>query len=276
MFKGTFHAHSRFDDGREELESYIISAMAKEFKVFGFSAHAPVLIDSEWNMKEEDFDEYVQTTKFLKEKYKEGLEIYTGLETDYYPGCVDWRKKKGIDYTIGAVHFVKSETTGSLMPVDGYRQEFEDTLRDGFSGDVQALVRAYYGQIREMLLNMPPNIVAHLDIIRKNNGNNVFFNENDEYYREEISKTLEIVSLTQVILEVNIGGISRGYVEEPYPSKWILESCLDLDIPVMINSDAHQPDMIDAYYREAVGLLKDIGYSHQRVLYGNEWRDISL
>ena len=92
MTKTTFHTHSRFDDGQEELESYIKAALEKNFQVFGFSAHAPVNFESDWHMKQECFDEYVDTTKLLKEKYKNDIEIYTGLEADYYDGCIDWRK----------------------------------------------------------------------------------------------------------------------------------------------------------------------------------------
>ncbi len=276
MFKSTFHAHSRFDDGQEELESYIRAALAKDFKVFGFSAHAPVNFDSDWNMKQDDFLEYIEATKALKEKYKDSIEIYTGLETDYYMGCTDWRKKKGIDYTIGAVHFLKNEETGRLMPMDGSRQEFEESLKEGFDGNIQALYKAYYSQIRDMLLKMPPNIVAHLDVIRKNNQDNAYFDEEDESYRDEIIKTLDIISLTHTIVEVNTGGIARGYMKEPYPSTWILEACLDMDIPVMVNSDTHHPKTIDYYYEEAVALLKGLGFRRQRILYGNEWRDVSL
>lgn len=276
MFKSTFHSHSRFDDGCGELEPYIISALSKGFGVFGFSAHAPVVFDSDWNMKPESFEEYIRTIGLLKEKYNGIIEIYTGLETDYYPGCIDWRVKNGIDYTIGAVHFLKNDKTGVNMPLDGTREEFEDTLKDGFDNDICSLVKAYYGQIREMLIKMPPNIVAHLDVIKKNNANGRYFDEKDDYYREEVLKTLEIISLSNTIVEVNTGGIARGYMSEPYPSKWILESCMEMDIPVMVNSDSHNPDDIDFLYEETCKLLKSIGYKHQRILYGNEWRNVKL
>lgn len=276
MIKSTFHSHSRFDDGTGELEAYVISAVSKGFKVFGFSAHAPVIFESDWNMKQERFDEYIRTIGHLKEKYKGTIEIYTGLETDYYPGCIDWRIKNGIDYTIGAVHFLRDNRAGTYMPIDGSREEFEDGLKYVFDNDIRSLVKAYFGQVREMLMKMPPNIVAHLDVIKKNNGTGVFFSEEDDYYREEVMKTLEIISLSNTIVEVNTGGISRGYMKEPYPSKWILEVCLDMDIPVMVNSDSHHPDNIDFYYEEAHNLLKGIGYRHQRILSDNEWRDVRL
>ncbi len=276
MIKTTFHTHSRFDDGQEELESYIKAALEKNFQVFGFSAHAPVNFESDWHMKQECFDEYVDTTKLLKEKYKNDIEIYTGLEADYYDGCIDWRKKRGIEYTIGAVHFLVDERTGYNMPIDGTRKEFESTLDVGFGNDIHALIKSYFTEIREMLMKMTPNIVAHLDVIRKNNSNNAFFNEDDDIYREEIFKTLDIISLTNTIIDVNTGGISRGYVKTPYPSIWVLEACRDMDIPVMVNSDCHHPKNIDFYYDEAYAILKSVGINKQRILYKNEWCDVSI
>ncbi|NMA65491.1 MAG: histidinol-phosphatase [Clostridiaceae bacterium] len=276
MFKSTFHSHSRFDDGREELEAYIKSAIEKDFKAFGFSAHAPVLFETDWNMKMDDFEEYVNTIRILKNKYKDKLEIYIGLETDFYKGCIDWRNKKEIDYTIGAVHFLKNDTTGEYMPVDGTAQQFEETLNHGFGRDIKAFVFAYYSKIREMLSLMQPDIVAHLDVIRKNNKEGVYFKEDDEFYKNEVIKTLEVIASTDSIVEVNTGGISRGYVKNPYPSQWVLELCLDMEIPIMVNSDSHHPENIDFYYEETYDLLRSIGFKSQRVLYGNKWRDVSL
>lgn len=276
MTKSTFHTHSRFDDGKEELEDYVKAALEKNFQVFGFSAHAPVNFETNWHVLHECLDEYIDTAKYLKEKYKNEIEIYTGLETDYYDGCTDWRKKRGIDYTIGAVHFLIDEKSGKPMSIDSTRKDFEMTLKDGFDNDIHALFRVYFAQIREMLMKMTPNIVAHLDVIRKNNSNNAFFDEEDKVYREEILKTLDIISLTDTIVEINTGGIAKGYVKTPYPSIWIIEACRDLDIPIMLNSDSHHPNNIDFYYDEALTILKSIGINKQRILYKNEWCDVNL
>jgi len=178
MIKSTFHTHSRYDDGQEELESYITAALEKNFQVFGFSGHAPVNFESIWHIRNEYLDEYINTTKQLKEKYKNRIEIYTGLETDYFDGCTDWRNKRGIDYTIGAVHFMIDEKTGDFLLLDGTVEEFENTLKL-FDNDIHALIKAYFSMLRDMLIKMPPNIIAHLDIIRKNNANNAFFDEED-------------------------------------------------------------------------------------------------
>lgn len=276
MFCSTFHSHSKYDDGKGELRAYVEAALAKNMTCFGFSGHSPVNFPSSWNMKREDLPEYLREANALKKEFSDRIELYTGLETDFYEGCTDWRTFPGIDYTIGSVHFVKNKETNIYMPVDGNAQSFKETLDTVFDGEIQAFGEAYYQLIREMLMTMPPNIVGHLDVFRKNNAGNKWFDEEDEWYREEVMKTLDVISLTETIVEVNTGGISRGYVQEPYPSRWILDQCLDMEIPVMVNTDTHAPDSVDFYYEAAVGMLRAIGFKKQRVLLHNQWQDISL
>jgi len=276
MLKSSFHTHSRFDDGTCELEEYVLSALEKGFGVLGFSGHAPVTFSTDWHMKQSDLDEYLNTAESLKDKYRDRIEIYTGLEADYYKGCADWRNRKGIDYTIGAIHFILDPRTGKQYAFDGTRREFDRNLEEVFGGDIKRLVAGYYGLVREMLMKMTPNIVAHLDVLKKNNKGGRYFDETEDWYREEVLNTLEVVSLSQAILEINTGGIARGYTTEPYPSRWILEYCLDMDIPVMVNSDSHHPDSIDCRFDEVYEMLKDIGYKSQRILYRGEWKDVGL
>lgn len=276
MIKCNLHSHSRYDDGSEELESYIESALEKGFNVYGFSAHAPVIFESDWHMRHEFLEQYLNTIEKIKTEYQDRIEIYTGLETDYYPGCVDWRNKPQIEYTIGAVHFLENEQTGSYMDLDGSKKDFELTLKEGFNNDIKALFRAYFGKIREMILKMPPNIIAHLDVIRKNNAGNYFFKETDPVYQEEVMKTLEVIYLADTIVEINTGGISRGYVNEPYPSRWILENCHDMGIPITVTSDSHHPDDIDYHYDKVFAQLKEIGYKKQRILYKNVWQSVRI
>ncbi len=276
MFKSTFHSHSAYDDGREGLEDYILSAVSKSFSAFGFSGHAPVPFFTGWNMKEEDLPRYMEEAKGLKAKYGSQIDIYTGLEADFYPGCQDYRKVSGMNYTIGAVHFIHHPESGRYLALDGSRQEFEETMNLLYRGKIRGLVEDYYGLLREMLLKMPPAILAHMDIIRKNNGEGRYFTEEEPWYREAVLNTLEILSLSQTVLEVNTGGMARGYTKTPYPSPWILKQCLEMGIPIMVNSDTHHPDTVDYYYSETYELLKFIGFKSQRVLYRGKWCDVPL
>ena len=271
-----YHSHSRFCDGMGEPEDYVLSAIRKGFGAFGFSSHAPVSFPTDWNMRAEDLPVYMELTAALKSRYADRIELYTGLEADWYPGCADWRTVPGIDYTLGAVHFLPHPETGAPIPVDGSVKEFRSTLSEGFDGNIQAFGEAYYKAVREMLVTTPPNILAHMDVFKKTNENHRFFDETDSWYREEIEKTLEVALLTDVIVEVNTGGMARGYLTEPYPSAWILEAILDAGIPIQLNADAHQADNIDFAYGQTRQSLLALGFTKQRVLLGGIWQDVPL
>ena len=227
-------------------------------------------------MKAEDLPAYLALTQSLKERYQNELELYIGLEADWYPGCADWRTVPGVDYTLGAVHFLPHPAGGDPLPVDGDMKEFKRSLSEGFGGDIQAFGEAYFRAVRDMLVTTPPNILAHMDVFRKNNAGNRFFDETDFWYQEEIAKTLEVALLTDVIVEVNTGGMARGYLTEPYPSAWILQAIHEAGIPIQLNADAHLPENIDYAYAQSRDALRSLGFTRQRVLLGGIWQDVPL
>ncbi len=271
-----YHTHCAFCDGKMMPEDYVLSAVKKGFTSIGFTSHAPVLFETDWTMKPTNLPIYIDLINSLKGKYKNEIQIYTGLETDYYPGCKDYRDYPGVDYTIGAIHFIYDEKNRKYMALDGSIDEFIETLDITFNGDIQALVEVYYDLLREMLKTHTPDILAHLDVIKKNNINNQFFIETDSWYRKQVEELLKIIKKNNVIVEVNTGGISRGYTTDVYPSSWILRLMKQMDIPLVLNSDAHHPDWIDTYYNNALDIIKKSGYTHERILYDGHWQDVIL
>ncbi|NLX76899.1 MAG: histidinol-phosphatase HisJ [Clostridiaceae bacterium] len=272
----TYHTHSSFCDGAMMPEDYVQAAIRKGFSAIGFTSHAPFFFDTGWTMKSEKLSEYIGTIKELKEKYKNRIQIYTGLETDFYPDSRDFRDYPGIDYTIGSVHFIYDEKNDRYLTVDGPPDEFRELLGSVFGGNARALVETYYNQLVEMIRTQPPDIAGHLDVIKKNNAGNEYFDETEIWYRNKVEEVLCIIREKNITVEINTGGISRGYTAEMYPSEWILKLIREMDIPVVLNSDAHHPDWIDSYYSEALKILKRLGFSHQRVLYNGRWQNVLL
>lgn len=272
----TYHTHSFFCDGKMSPEDYILSAIAKGFAAIGISSHAPVCFETTWTMKPELLQDYIETVLRLKAKYRSRIQIYLGLETDFYPGAVDYRSYPGLDYTIGSVHFIYHAEGQRYMALDGTPEEFMETRDVIFKGNVRALVEKYYQLLTEMLRQHPPSIVGHLDVLKKNNTGSRFFDETENWYRKAVEEALNAVAEQHVIAEVNTGGIARGYTTEMYPSDWILVRMRERNIPIVLNSDTHHPDMIDAYYPQAIEKLKAAGYTHQRILLDNTWQDVNL
>jgi histidinol-phosphatase (PHP family) len=67
---------------------------------------------------------------------------------------------------------------------------------------------------------------------------------------------------TKAFLEVNTGGVARGYMTEPYPSVFLLKEWEDWGGEVIINSDCHDARLLDAGYDQAVEILLSLGYDH--------------
>jgi histidinol-phosphatase (PHP family) len=272
----TYHTHSLFCDGKMTPEDYILSAISKGFCAIGISSHAPVCFETGWTMKPERLANYIETGLMLKEKYRSRIQVYLGLETDYYQGAVDYRSYPGLDYTIGSVHFIHHAAGLRYMALDGTPEEFLETRDVIFKGDARALIEKYYQLLSDMLRQQPPCILGHLDVLKKNNSGRRFFDEAESWYRKAVEGALDAVEEQQVIVEVNTGGIARGYTTEMYPSDWILSLMRERKISIVLNSDAHHPDRIDAYYPQAVEKLKAVGYTHQRILLDNTWQDVPL
>ncbi|MBK1810529.1 histidinol-phosphatase HisJ [Clostridium sp. YIM B02505] len=270
-----YHMHNYYCDGKGEPEDYVKRAIELGFKAIGFSSHAPVDIPNEWTMRQEDLSKYVEEIIGLKEKYKGKIEIYLGLEIDYIkdfmgPGDEIY-KNIPLDYCIGSVHFMPIKDTGEYLTVDYTEAELRNIIEKGYDGDSYKFVEAYYGFIREMAATSKPDIVGHLDLIKKFNKNNLFFREDDSRYVEQIEKTLKVIKENDLIVEVNTGGVTRGYISEYYPSEWIIKRCKELSIPMSINSDAHVVDNLAGCFKEAAEQLKNNGINEQKILLESKW-----
>lgn len=270
-WKSNFHVHSTFCDGQEPPEAYILKAIQMGFDSLGFSSHAPNLLQSDWNMNSKILPLYVAEINRLKEKYRDRINIFTGLEVDYIYGLNDSNKqisfhpqKNFIDYRIGAVHFLP--VGNSFIEVDYNSQQFGKILHDGYHSNIRQMIHTYYSAVRSMLKNNPPDIIAHLDLVKKFNQGNIFFDESLSWYSDEIDSTIELLSQAPTLLEVNTAPLYRGLGLEPFPSLWILKRCKEKGIRIILNSDAHSPEFLDGGYSEVIDMLEKVGYENGCVL----------
>lgn len=277
MILTNYHTHCHFCDGMEEPEAYVAAALAKGFRALGFSSHGPVPFPNDWTMRAENVFRYLEEIRRLKRVYQDQIQLYAGMELDYFPE--DRRqvfKAYKLDYTLGAVHCIADAQQNICYSIDGTEAEFVQTLEQRFEGDIRRLVAVYYQLLGRMALEERPDIVAHFDVIKKNNGSGRYFTEKEHWYRDAVEEALQRIAQSGAILEVNTGGILRGYLKEVYPSPWILKECRRLYIPVMVNSDAHTPADLDGYFEPARRVLRDAGYRVQRVLLDGRWVDLAL
>lgn len=275
-----FHGHTHYCDGKGRAEEYAEAAITQKMPVYGFSSHAPLPYELPWTMPESEIEKYVSEVRKVKEQYAAQLQVYTGLEVDFIPDVAgpghERIRKLDLDYTVGSVHFVDFFPKGHPWEIDGKHELFLEGLQQIFNGDIQKAIERYFSLIRQMVEKDPPDIVGHLDKIRIQNEEGNLFSEEALWYRDAVEETLQVIQKKGLITEVNTRGIYKKKTTAPYPSPWILERMQALDIPIMLNSDAHHPREITACFEDTAKLLLDIGYDHCRILLDGKWQDATL
>lgn len=274
------HTHCAFCDGTGTPEEFVTAAVAKGLESIGFSSHAPVPFKTDWTMPPASLPAYLLEIKRLKTHYQDHITVFCGLEIDYLPGeqAPDSARFTGLglDYTIGAVHFIGRDGTGTAWSIDGTNEEFEQARQRLFGGNTQALVREYYARIKDLVNNHPPDILGHLDVIKKNNRDGRYFSETETWYRQAVEETLTAMARHDLIMEVNAGGIIRKRSGSLYPGEWVLERCLAHGIRVTPASDAHAPNQLTAHFAETAKILRRTGFKELALLTPDGWRSSRL
>ena len=78
------HTHTTYCDGKLTAEAMVQAAISKGATSIGFSEHSFVPFDIFYSMHNEEAQRYIDEVNALKEKYADKIEIFLGLEQDYY------------------------------------------------------------------------------------------------------------------------------------------------------------------------------------------------
>ncbi len=251
------HTHSNYCDGADSMEEMAAAAYRLGIKSFGFSGHSYVPFD-DFGMKANILPEYISTAKKIKEEYIGKMDILCGIEIDEtmpedYPVT-------GFDYIIGSSHAVKAKD-GIYYMVDHSPKVFEEGIEKGFNNDPVFYISEYYKQFGDFIKKTKPDIVGHFDLLCKFNSRNKYFKEDSKEYRTIAIDALDEVLKTDCVLEVNTGGMSRGYIDRPYPDSYLLKRILEKNGRIIITTDTHSVNTIDYYAKEALELVKFLGFT---------------
>lgn len=281
MQLSNYHSHCTFCDGRSTPEDFVKFAISHGFRAYGFSSHSPLPFETFWNMSKDDMPEYLAEINRLKEKYAGQLEIYTSLEIDYldetYNPSIAYFQELPLDYRIGSIHFLPlSEhlSEDNMVCIDGAFADYKDSVDRYFEGKISKLVTRYFDSTLKMIEAGGIDIVGHMDKIYMNGHKCEGFSFDADWYQKPFKAVLDLIAQKGLMVEVNTKNLIKK--QQIFPRKEYLGLLKDMNIPVMVNSDCHYPDLVNDGRTEAFEILKEIGFKTTRELIKGSWQEIAI
>lgn len=280
MYWSNYHSHCTFCDGRSSMEEFVHFAIAKGLRKYGFSSHAPLPFLTKWTMLEDDFPDYEKEFYRLKEKYKNEIELYLGLEVDYIHGCSDisndFFKDKKLDYTIGSIHYLDrlNETENEYWTIDGAFGEFDLGLNQLFGGDIRLAAKRFFEVTGMMIEKGGFDIVGHMDKITYHGMKYKELNVTDQWFADLVTDCLELIKAKGLLLEINTKSLTEHGIT--YPNQAFYSIVNELEIPVVVNSDCHYPTNITAGFKPTYEALQNAGFKTLQQLINGKWQAVEF
>jgi histidinol-phosphatase (PHP family) len=243
-----YHLHTpRCGHARGDLRDYVKKALELGFREVGFADHFPLLHlqDSSLTMSLEEVPGYVEEVLQLREEFP-GIAIKLGIEADYVPGVLEeleeLLRQYPFDYIYGSIHYV-----------DGWG--FDDPRYIGGYNDWETveLYQRYFELLGDAAECGLFDILAHPDLVKK------FGYRPHQDLREVYRTCLVRVARAGVAVEVNTSGL-RKPAKEIYPTFTFIELCKELEIGLVLGSDAHLPEEVGMDFELALKMMEDAGY----------------
>ncbi|MDW8344899.1 MAG: histidinol-phosphatase [Verrucomicrobiae bacterium] len=246
---GDYHMHTpRCKHATGPIAAYAEAALKLGLSEIGFSDHSPLPDGRGANvrMAPQELPAYVEEVLALREQYRSRLTIRLGLELDFVIGLESFNEKLVTaypwDYVLGSVHYLDPDCRLSSWPAN-------------YRGNHDELFERYFALVRQMARSGLVDVVAHLDVVKRCGT------PPGPQHRKLIETTLDEIAHAGVALEINTSGYRHPELRtpEPYPSFNIIAAALQRDIPLQVNSDAHDPSHVGMQFQMVTEQLRRTG-----------------
>ncbi len=232
-------------------EEYIRNAVNEDVVILGFSDHSPSTREGDlgFRMRPNDLDTYLNDISLAKQKYKEKITVFSGLEIEYLDNNTDYYNdlRRKLDYFVLGQHFVSMTDN-------------KDDLFSTYDFSRKEHLFKYLDTVRKALIELPITILAHPDLYLINYQ---VWDKHSEYVAHEICK---VARETNTYIEFNANGFRREKIKTvhgeifQYPRFEFFEIVKQYQLPVVVNSDCHHPSQVyDDTMKKAVNTAKELG-----------------
>lgn len=258
----TLHSHTEFCDGRAQMEAFAREAVARQFTHYGFTPHSPIPFASPCNMTRDHVADYDSEFYRINATYGDRVKFYRSMEIDYlgesWGPSSPWFDDLGLDYRLGSVHFIPDQQ-GRFVDIDGHFDSFQRKMKQYFRDDIRYVVETFYASSCAMVEAGGLDIIGHLDKVGHNAAHFSPGIEDEPWYRALVDNLIDLVIDRGIIVEINTKALAGHNRFFPSVAHW--ERLLSAGVPLIVNSDAHVPALIDAGRPEAYAILDKIEQS---------------
>lgn len=261
-----YHIHNKScGHATGDLEDYVKYAIKIGLDEIGFSGHTPFeyLPDNgsipreKYGMSETKLEWYFSEIENLQSKYSEQIIIKKGMEIDY----MAWNKEdifnfihqisERVDYVIGSIHMIKSPGIG-IWSIDDSK-----FIKNYQILGIDDVYNQYLDELTDLVRSGMYDIIAHFDLVKKYG----FRPENKDLYLNRVDNILDLIKEKDMVVEFSTAGY-RKKVNENYPEEAIIKAIIERKIPVVMNSDAHNPSEVGFMFKENLEFLKKLGLKY--------------
>ena len=259
------HIHSPFcpHGSTDSFEEYITRGIQLGLTEMTFTEHAPLpkgFIDptpeKDSGMDAALLSAYFQELQQLKEQYKDQITIKSGLEVDYIEGfeqeTKDFLNEIGpyLDDSILSVHFIKHQQ--KWYCIDFSADHFSDISTE--LGSIDAVYTSYFNTLEKSITAdlgpFKPKRMGHITLVYK-------FQQRfqpTKSFDDRVFRILEKIQQQNYQLDYNGAGAVKPLCREPYPPERFAKRAVELGIPLLYGSDAHQAIDLGQGYEELIKL----------------------
>lgn len=262
------HTHSVHSDGSGSVLDNVARACELGVATIACTDHfvLPDWLDPdcECSVPAPDASRYLSDVRRAREEYRGRVEVVSGWECDWYPGCEEMiaRYRGDATFLLGSVHALDGRWIDDLSDASYWDEHGTDLTWSRYFELWCEACRSTVGF----------SSMAHPDLVCLLGR----MPSSDSLRRDLYDRAARAACDAGVRVEVSSAGAVKP-VGRFYPDVELLERFFRLGVPVTVGSDAHSPRRVGDRVSELYDMCRSVGYRGVDVpMAGGGWRTVSL